>query len=122
MPVRNHLQNYLVALLLAFGMAGCISADFIPDPSLDGMNLFPFMFIDRDRDDESLYSPLPVSNIAKRLIPGDVIRIETTEGKRHTLRVQAVEAQTFVGTASDRKNYRVAYSVIERVWIRRVAG
>ena len=71
-----------------------------------------------DRDD--LYVPMPVTNLAERLVKGDVVRIRTQEGKVHRFRVNAVEADAFTGVAVNEKTYRVPYPTIAEIWIRRL--
>ncbi len=74
----------------------------------------------QEREVEDNYTAIPVSNISQRLIEGDVVKIRTVEGKLHRFRVQAITDHSFVGVAANRKTYRVPYTTIAEIWIRRI--
>jgi len=54
-----------------------------------------------------------------KLKAGDVVRVETTEGKLHVFRITRVDDKAFYGIARNQIRYRVPFKVIQELWIRR---
>jgi hypothetical protein len=49
---------------------------------------------------------------------GDLVRVETLEGKRHRFRVYKTDATAFYGIATNDRKYRVPYSALKSIELR----
>jgi hypothetical protein len=54
-----------------------------------------------------------------KLKAGDVVRVETREGKRHVFRVTRFDETAFFGIASNQIEYRVPFKVVKQLWTRK---
>lgn len=55
----------------------------------------------------------------RKLKPGDVIYAHTKQGKTHLFRVNAIESESFVGIARDKKKYRMYFKDLSAIEVRR---
>lgn len=54
-----------------------------------------------------------------KLKPGDVVRIETREGKQHVFRINRVDEAAFYGLAKNQIEYRVPFKAVKQLWVRK---
>jgi hypothetical protein len=50
--------------------------------------------------------------------PGDLVKIETTQGDRYVFEVTKVDEASFHGRAKNDKVYRVPFKLVKSLWVR----
>jgi hypothetical protein len=66
--------------------------------------------------------PVPVKyweEAAQAPKPGDLVRVETLQGKRHRFRVYKTDATAFYGIGTDDLKYRVPYGALKSIELRK---
>lgn len=66
--------------------------------------------------------PVPVKywdEAAQAPRPGDLVRVETLEGKRHRFRVYKTDATAFYGIGTNDRKYRVPYGALKSIELRK---
>ena len=50
---------------------------------------------------------------------GDVVRVETHDGRREVMRVYRLDEVGFAGVTNDESRYRVLYKTVKNLWVRK---